>query len=232
MHKNLLTTSFALLGLLSLAFSARAQAILPFDLHWRQATLVSVSGDTVWGTANLTLPNDVVHISNPDGTSATFNASEIRSLNVREPYNSVPFRKSGELLSDQRTYGQYNWNRDNDYGTHNAPALFVIVVPGKHALLLREYKEQIPTGGGSVATFAASQALKEAQNGGVINNTIERFYLSTEGKEVKWLRQPKKDLLAYFPDKEKQLKKFAADNNLNFNRIGDLARIVAYINML
>ena len=230
--RKYLQASLLLFGVFSLPFSAAAQTLIPFTLYWKNATFILVSSDTLHGFASLTMPEDLIRLSQPDGSSATYLPSEVKSFIVEEPYNAVPFRRSGDLLLQNRRYGQYLWNRDKDFSTYKAPALFVVVVPGKYALLLREHKEQLQNAGGpTLAGQALGAAVSEAQkspNAGV----AERFYLSVDGQEVHWLRTYKKDLLAHFPGKEAVIKKFAQKYNLQFNRVDHLARIVAFCNTL
>ncbi len=221
-----------LFGMLFLPFSLAAQSLIPVALHWKSAMVVLTNSDTLKGSASLTLPEDMIRLSQPDGSSANFLPAEVRAFYVQEPTGIVPTRRSGNLLLEQRQYAPYLWNQDKDYGTRKAPALFVVVVPGKYSLLLREHKEQLQISGGpSLAGLALSSAAASAQlaPGAPL---AERFYLSISGQEVKWLRNPKTDLLKNFPEREKQIRKFAQQNDLSFNRIDHLARIVAYINTL
>ena len=216
-------------GGFSLPFSGRAQALIPFELQWKKGMLILTSGDTLYGQASLTLPNDIVKLKNETGETNTFLPNQIRFLAVKEPFNQIPYRRSGDLLLNERDYAQYNWNRDNEYSTYRAPALFVVVIPGKNALLLREQKEQQQTATtGSMAAYVAGQGLEAAG----ANAVAERFYLSINGQEPKWLRNPKKDLLKHFPEKKKQIEKFAQTQGIYFHRLDHLARIVAYINTL
>lgn len=193
--------------------------------------MILANADTLKGTASLTMPEDLIRLSQPDGSSATYLPSEVLSFEVQDPFNAIPARKSGDLLLEKRTYGQYLWNRDKDYSNYKAPALFVVVIPGKYALLLREQKEQVSNPGSSLAGYALGAALVSAQDSPEAG-VAERFYLSVSGKEAKWLRRPKEDLLAYFPGKEVAIKKFAKLHSISFQRIEHLARIVAYANSL
>lgn len=229
--KKALFNGFLLFGMFSLPFLGQAQALMPFTLHWRKATVVLANADTLYGNASLTMPEDLLRLSQSDGASAIYPPSEVRALVVEEPYNAIPYRKSGDLLLQKRTYGQYLWNRDKDYSNYKAPALFVVVFPGKYALLLREEKPQIQSGGTTLATQALNAGFAKAQESGSAS-VAERFYISIDGQEAKWLRNPKQDLLELFPGKEKAIKNFAQKQGINFIRLDHLARIVAFCNTL
>ncbi|UOQ70701.1 hypothetical protein [Hymenobacter cellulosilyticus] len=60
----------------------------------------------------------------------------------------------------------------------------------------------------------------------------DAFYLGLPNGNVRPLRNPKKDLMAIFPQQSRQIEKYAKDNKLDFNDSRELAFIVNYANSL
>ncbi|KAA9326014.1 hypothetical protein F0P94_16485 [Adhaeribacter soli] len=215
---------------------ANAQRPLDFEMKWKNGILVLTNGDTIRGAASITLPHDLVVITSADSTVTSAIPANIRSLEVSDEQMKVTYRLANGPIQQRRIYKTFIWDRDNAYSNFRSPALFVMLVSGKHSLLLREERyERAPGQGrnlgasavGAVGGVMAEQVTRMAMNQ---FNLTEKFYLLSPNQELKWLRQPKKDLLAYFPEKKKEIMQFATQNNLSFTKPEHLARIVEFCN--
>ena len=226
----LLTTVF--LGVFSFKANAQQKPML-LELNWKYGVLVLNSGDTIRGATSITLPHDLVVVTHEDNTVTSALPSNIKILEVSEEIIKVPYRLIQSPLGKRRIYLAYIWDHDNDYSNFRTPALFVSVVSGKNSLLLREERYDkskgvsAPSALGIVGGQIVGQAARMAANQ---LNLTQKFYLLMPGQEVKWLRNPKKDLLASFPEKKKEIMQYASLNNLSFTKLEHLAKIVEFCN--
>jgi hypothetical protein len=216
-------------GAVILSVSSFAQALIPFEQQWKQATLILTSGDTLRGQASLTLPNDIVKILQPDGRISVFTPVNINKLEVLEMQKAASFQDPKNSLNWRREYKTYMWDHDNPYGNFKSPALFVILTSGNYSLLMREERRrQNNAASTSVIGYGLGLAAADLAE----QTIIEKWYLSTPNQQIKPLRKPKQDLLSLFPANKKEIEKYAATNKLKFNNLFHLARIVAYANSL
>jgi hypothetical protein len=218
-------TLFILFAAFFLSFSGVAQQI-PFELTWRYGTLVLNSGDTLRGPLTLTLPNDIVRIAQPDGSVSTFTAVNVKDFFVEGEQETGRFfhRRKSSPLDFKRQYRSLMWNHDKDYSNFKSPAFFVVLHAGPKTLLMRENLERRTDNFSPYANYPGSRQTVETR--------VEKFYLLTADDRILPLRNPKKDLPAAYPKKEKQITAFAKSNKLEFTDPVELSRIVAYANSL
>ncbi|MFC5269658.1 hypothetical protein [Adhaeribacter terreus] len=216
---------FLLFAAFFLPFSGIAQQN-QYEITWRTGTLVLNSGDTIQGPITLTLPNDIVRITQANGSVSTFTAVNVKSFAVENEQETNRFfrRRRNSPLDFKREYRSLMWNHDKDYSNFKSPAFFVALQPGNKTLLLREQIERRVDNFSAYANYPGTRQAVETR--------VEKFYLLTADERIIPLRNPKKDLPAAFPKKEKQITAFAKSNKLEFNDPIDLSRIVAYANSL
>ncbi|KAA9326013.1 hypothetical protein [Adhaeribacter soli] len=214
--------TLSLFAALALSFSAWAQE-QPFELSWRSGQLLLATGDTVSGSVTLTLPNDIVRVTQPNGAISAFSAVNVKSFLVEHEQNSGLSRHTEGPLTFKREYQSFLWNHDKDYSNFKSPAFFAVLQPGKNTLLMREIKERYYDNA-SGSLYSNSRMERE--------RIREKFYLLLPNQEIKPLRNPKKDLPEIYGKKGKQILTFAKENKLSFTEPLELARIVNYANSL
>ncbi|MBK0402269.1 hypothetical protein I5M27_04690 [Adhaeribacter sp. BT258] len=222
---NFYKTLFILFAAFCLPFLGIAQQN-QFELSWRTGTLVLTSGDTIRGPITLTLPNDIVRITQADGGVSTFTAVNVKGFAVEGEQETSRFfqRRRNSPLDFKREYRSLMWNHDKDYSNFKSPAFFVVLQSGPKTLLMRETLERRVDNFSPYANYPGSRQAVETR--------VEKFYLLTADDRIIPLRSPKKDLPAAYPKKEKQIAAFAKSNKLEFNDPIELSRIVAYANSL
>jgi hypothetical protein len=216
-----------LLNLLLLAAGVSAQRL---DVtEWPAATVVSTSGDTVSGKVTYYRADDILEITLPDGKTTTLTPVLVQGFTV----------PAGGGHPDQK-FRTYLWNRGNDYSTFKAPAFFEQLTTGNVSLLKREILRQNVVrndpfynpmyGGMGYGGFGGPGGLYNTPYW--VTNVQELFYLQTAQGKIVQLRNPKKDILYYLSDKQKQIKAYVKENDLRYNRKYDLIRIVQFYNSL
>lgn len=230
-------TFFTLLATVFLSFfslETKAQRPIKFEMKWKYGTLVLNNGDTIRGEVSISLQHDLVVITQ-NGTPITSTLPvNIKSLEVNEELVKVAYRLTNGPLQQRRLYQSFIWDHDNAYSNFRAPALFVVLVSGKNTLVMREERYEKAPGPNLTPNLISAVAGPAA--GGLTQmgmnqfNLTEKFYLLAPGKNLKWLRIPKKDLAACFPEKKKEIMQFANQNNLSFSKPEHLARIVEFCN--
>lgn len=213
---------FILFAAVLVAFPGQAQQ-QPFELSWRAGQLALASGDTVSGQVTLSHPNDIVRVTQENGTVSAFSAVTVKSFSVQQEVNNGLFRRTEGPTTFKRVYQSFPWNHDKDYSNFRSPAFFVVLQPGKNTLLMREVKERFYDNPSNTYYTGSRTPMERIQ---------EKYYLLLPDQQIKPLRNPKRDLPEAYGKKSKQIIAFAKEKKLSFSEPAELARIVEFANKL
>jgi hypothetical protein len=202
---------------------ARAQRTLINE--WPRGLVVLNDGDTIRGTVTYYRAEELIQVQLADG-----------SIQALAPVNVYSFSVYSDNNSYRQLFRTHMWNRGNDYSDFKSPAFFEQVSrEGQYSLVKRE----------SVVRRDMNQDLMYRRGmyrydpyfmGGMpprfVDQVQEHFFLLSPDGKIRALRNPKKDLLAAFDDKSRQLKAYIKQNNLTFNHSQDLVKVISYYNSL
>ncbi|GAB3224137.1 hypothetical protein GCM10027346_03960 [Hymenobacter seoulensis] len=233
-----------------------------FTQQFNQATVLLSTGDTIAGPLALHTSEDILTMTMADNTVRTLPAVNVQSFAVqgerynrsrerfyyddfysmRQGYyygnpffNMMPPPRRRELPDTAlvRVFRTYRWNRDNDYSDFRAPGFFEQLSGGPIILLRREGLIERPV------TYNGPYGYGGYGYGGMPGRTVgyytdikDNFFLGLPNGNVLALRNPKKDLLAYFRTHSRQIEQYAKQNKLSFTEARELAYLVNYANSL
>ncbi|GAA4387137.1 hypothetical protein [Hymenobacter koreensis] len=147
-----------------------------------------------------------------------------------------PPRQQRRDTSLVRVFRTLRWDRGNDYSDFKAPAFFEQISNGPVMLLRRETLVERPIN--ASPQFAGAAGFPYGGYGfprgvtGYYTDLRDSFFLGTPQGNIVALRNPRKDLLAYFNKEARQLERFAKENKLSFTTARELAYLVNYANSL
>jgi hypothetical protein len=222
-------TFYTVLATVLLSFFAlkvEAQQGNSFELTWQKGVVVLTSGDTINGEIVLTLPNDLIRVSQTNGTVSAFSAVNVSSLEVQGNENRNGLfsgSRSGSALNFRRFYISLPWNHDKDYSNFKSPAFFVVLQSGKYTLLMRENLEQ---------AYDQNNSVYNSGSRGRRNVIVQKYYLLAPDQNILPLRNPKQDIYRIFSKQQKQIAAYAKENKLSFTDGIELGQIMAYANSL
>ncbi|WP_149867201.1 hypothetical protein [Solirubrum puertoriconensis] len=135
-----------------------------------------------------------------------------------------------------REFRTFRWNRGNDYSDFRSPAFFEQLSQGPVLLLRRESLTERPVSAADPMfrpyyAYAPIAALPRGTMG-YYTTIRDQFFLGTPDGKVVMLRNPKRDLLAYFKPESDRVERYAKEHRLSFSEAHDLAFIVNYANSL
>ena len=188
------------------AGSLNAQTF-PSDI-WHQGKLITIDEDTLRGKVKYDLDNDLIQIDYAGGIY-TYGARKILYFEIFDEY-----------YEDYRYFYSLPFETSSNY---KVPILFEVLYEGALTLLCREYisTETVPQfnpygGRNMFSTFRLS---------------YNYYFLSKDGNITEYYLK-KRDLLTIMKKKSPEIKQFMKNNNLKFDKRGDLVRITAYYNSL
>ncbi|KAA9339712.1 hypothetical protein F0P96_03600 [Hymenobacter busanensis] len=220
------------------------------------STVLLASGDTLNGPLTFHADRDVVLVTLPDQTVRTVSAVAVKLFAVkgektqrdndyydyynfydsrRGYYNGNPYwngprptqRRDTALV---RVFRTYRWDKGNDYSDFKTPAFFEQLSTGPVILLRREaLVERMVNSSPYYAGYGYGLPRGPV---GYYTDIRDYFFLGTPQGNVVELRNPKKDLLAYFSKEARQLEQYAKTNKLSFTDAHELAYLVNYANSL
>ncbi|WP_400191053.1 hypothetical protein [Hymenobacter sp. B81] len=250
-------SSVLVLSLLA-APAARAQRALV--QQFAASTVLLTTGDTLHGPLTLHADRDLLLLTMPDQTVRTVAAVAVRFFAVqgeqttrsqqyydyydfydaRRGYyggsprwlNPPPPRPERPDTALVRVFRSLRWNRGNDYSDFRMPAFFEQLSRGPVLLLRRESLVERPINAPS-SYYAGGYGYGLPRGTmGYYTELRPAFFLGTPEGEVVELRNPKKDLLAYFQPEARQLEQYAKEHKLNFSDARELAYLINYANSL
>ena len=251
-----------MVGLLGLGSpTARAQrGGQGFTQQFNRATVLLTTGDTLTGPVQLHRTEETLLMELPDNTVRTLPAVSVQSFAVQgEQYDQsrerfyyddfyamrqgyyygnplytqpVPRRRERPDTELVRVFRTYRWNRDNDYSDFRAPGFFEQLSNGPIILLRREGLVQRPVTATGPYGYGGYGYGGAGRTVGYYTDVKDNFYLGLPSGNVISLRNPKKDLLAYFHGSSRQLEQYAKDNKLSYTDARELAYLVNYANSL
>ncbi|MDN5211134.1 hypothetical protein QQ020_03705 [Fulvivirgaceae bacterium BMA12] len=179
----------------------------PSDI-WHEGKLITIDEDTVRGKIKYDLDNDLIQIESQKSIY-TYGSRKILYFEIFDEY-----------FEDYRYFYAIPYETSNNY---KVPILFEVLYEGQLTLLCREYisTETIPqfnsySGRNLYSTFKLS---------------YNYYFISKDGNITQYYLK-KKDLLTIMKKRSTEVKQFMKNNNLKFDKRGDLVRITAYYNSL
>ncbi|UYZ60379.1 hypothetical protein [Hymenobacter latericus] len=135
-----------------------------------------------------------------------------------------------------RVFRTFRWNRGNDYSDFRSPAFFEQLSRGPVLLLRRESLIERPVSAADPMfrpyyAYAPIAALPRGTMG-YYTTIRDQFFLGTPEGNVVMLRNPRRDLLAYFRPEADRIERYAKQHRLSFSEAHELAFIVNYANSL
>ncbi|RSK24083.1 hypothetical protein [Hymenobacter metallilatus] len=233
-----------------------------FTQQFNRATVLLSTGDTLVGPVVLHRTEETLTMSLSDNTVRTLPAVSVQSFAVQgERYDQsrerfyyddfyamrqgyyygnplytmpVPRRRERPDTALVRVFRVYRWNRDNDYSDFRAPGFFEQLSGGPVILLRREGLVQRPvTAAGPYGYgYGYGPGGLAGRTMGYYTDVKDSFFLGLPTGSVLSLRNPKKDLLAYFRTASRQIEQYAKDNKLSYTDARELAYLVNYANSL
>ncbi|KUG09460.1 hypothetical protein [Solirubrum puertoriconensis] len=213
--------------------------------QFASSTVVLNSGDTLRGPLTMYLDRDLLLLTLPDGRVRTVPANEVRTFAVRgdgQPFDATanghmqPLRSGrGELpwfgYNRARQFHVYRWSRDMPNANFTCPAFFELMSGGPVTLYRRcnLVLRRVPW---ADPTFWSPTAIPTRRLSDMYYMPADKYFLGTPDGYIVRLRQPKRDLLAYFAREARDIEKFARQHNLRFTDPRQLARLVDYANKL
>lgn len=253
--------SLLIIGLLNSFSAALAQrGGQGFTQQFDRATVLLSTGDTLTGPLALHRSEDILTMTLPDRTVRTLPAVNVQSFAVqgerydrsrerfyyddfysmRQGYfygnpffNTLPppRRRERPDTTLTRVFRTYRWNRNNDYSDFRAPGFFEQLSGGPVILLRREALIDRPITYNGPYGYGGFGGMP-GRTVGYYTDIKDSFYLGLPNGNVLALRNPKKDLPAYFRAQARQIEQYARQNKLSFTEPRDLAYLVNYANSL
>ncbi|AYA36501.1 hypothetical protein D3Y59_05180 [Hymenobacter oligotrophus] len=135
-----------------------------------------------------------------------------------------------------REFRTFRWNRGNDYSDFRSPAFFEQLSRGPVLLLRRESLMERPVSAADpmFRPYYANAPIGALPRGtmGYYTTIRDQFFLGTPEGNLLMLRNPKRDLLAYFKPEAERIERYAKEHRLSFGDAHELAFIVNYANAL
>lgn len=189
------------------SFSVANAQNFPSDV-WHDGKLITIEEDTLRGKIKYDLENDLIQIESQRNVY-TYGSRKILYFEIFDEY-----------FENYRYFYALPYETSNNY---KVPILFEVLYEGQLTLLCREFisTETVPQynaiGGRSVYS-----AYKLAYN---------YYFIAKDGNINQYFLR-KKELLNIMKRKSPEIKQFMKNNNLKFDKRGDLVRITAYYNSL
>lgn len=225
------------------------QANTGLRLDFQFSRIVLTNGDTLAGPVAMHYKTDVLYLAQPDGTVRTLFPSMVAAFAVQGEkfangqgrYRTVPFADLTvmRLFRTLSWSGEHPWQRPEPYFFEQlvqGPVLLLrrqLLVPRQRALVL----SGAARGGGlSRGLPVAPGKLPVVDIAPVQFRTVRElqdiFYLAWPTGEIRSLHNPKKDLLAAFPQQAQKLQAYAKAQGLGFTEAHELYELVSYANSL
>ncbi|MCA8830033.1 hypothetical protein [Hymenobacter pini] len=232
-----------------------------FTQQFNRGSVLLSTGDTLSGPVMLHRTEETLTMSLADNTVRTLPAVNVQSFAVQgERYDRsrerfyyddfyamrqgyyygnplytmpAPRRRERPDTALVRVFRTYRWNRGNDYSDFRAPGFFEQLSSGPIILLRREGLVQRPINSGvGPYGYGGYGYGMPSRTVGYYTDVQDSFFLGLPNGNVVTLRNPKKDVLAYFRDTSRRIEQYAKDNKLSFTDARELAYIINYANSL
>ncbi|MDN5202858.1 hypothetical protein QQ008_15820 [Fulvivirgaceae bacterium BMA10] len=176
---------------------------------WHEGKLVTVDSDTISGELKYDLDNDLVQIS-VNKVIKTYSSRKIFYFEIFD-----------EFYENYRYFYSLPYRTTANYET---PILFEVLYEGPLTLLCREYitQETVPQ-------------YSYYRRGNTYRSSYKldfNYYFVSKGGSINQYFLKKKELLDVMQRKSGEVKQFMKNNNLKYDKRGDLVRITAYYNSL
>jgi hypothetical protein len=209
---------------------ARAQVHLRDDYvkQFKAGAVVLADGRKLEGAVTLNRAKSIVLVRTPSDTVYNIPAAVIEGIAVEEE----PRPSEEGYVTPVRVYRPY-------YVIHNRKPVsktrifFEQLSDGPTYLLRRQQPATQPTFAGSPYSYSPySYNQGSFSNEGAATTIQDVFYLSIGSDNILALRDPKRDVLAFFRQQAPQIKQYARENKLHYTNARELASIVNYANSL
>lgn len=218
-------------------------------LDFQFSRIVLTNGDTLTGPVAMRYKTDVLYLAQPDGTVRNLYPSMVAAFAVQgERFATGQGRYRATPLADPtvlRLFRTLPWSAEHPW-QRPEPYFFEQLVEGPVLLLRRQLlvprqravvkPEAVRSGGPNRGQPAASGKLPIMDivppQFRTLNELQDVFYLAWPTGEIRSLHNPKKDLLAAFPEQAQRLQIYARAQGLGFTEAHELSSLVTYANSL
>ncbi|GAB3866821.1 hypothetical protein GCM10028824_07920 [Hymenobacter segetis] len=229
--------------------TAHGQANTGVRLDFQFSRIVLANGDTLAGPVAMHYATDVLYLAQPDGTVRNLVPGMVAAFAVQgEKFATGQGRYRVARAADPtvlRLFRTLPWNGEHP-DQRPEPYFFEQLAEGPVLLLRRQFlvPRQValnmagPAHGGGLSRSlpVAPGKLPVVDIAPVqfrtVNELQDVFYLAWPTGEIRALRNPRKDLLAAFPEQAQQLQAYARAQGLGFATARELHELVSYANSL
>ncbi|MBC5775152.1 hypothetical protein H8S95_13825 [Pontibacter sp. KCTC 32443] len=206
------------------SFTLCAQHRQDIDIQeWAKGIVTLTTGDVLEGKITYYRTQDIISVSNEDGTLSTLS-----------PVNVAQFEVSDELSNRSHIFKSIFWDQGKDYTDFKKPTFFEQLNQGKATLLMREsYNKK------TVDPYLASSMdgntydpLGYPLSGEYYDQIKPKFYILQPDGEIVKLTNIRKDFLSYCGKHASVVKAYARKQKLSFDLPQEFMAIVNYYNNL
>jgi len=195
-----------------LCFSIQTQAQdFPSEM-WHEGKIVLLSEDTIKGKIKYDLQNDIIQLE-INNILKTYSARKILFFDIFDA-----------SLNSYRQFYSLPYSAQSNY---KIPILFEVLYAGRLSLLTRE---EVVTE--TVQPYNYSPYYYSPSNSGTRTKLAYKYYFMDEKGNITLYSMKKRDLLSFFPKKQKEVNQYIKKNHLKHDRMRDLVRLTAYYNAL
>ncbi len=179
---------------------------------WHEGKVVLLSKDTVRGKVKYDLVNDLVQVET-NNILKTFSARKILFFEIFD-----------STIESYRQFYSLPYAVQSNY---KIPILFEVLYAGRLSLLCRE---EIVTE--TVQPYNYSPYYYSPTYNGTRTKLAYKYFFMDEKGNIRPYNLKKRELLSFFPKKQREVEQYIKRNHLKYDRMRDLVRLTAYYNAL
>lgn len=179
---------------------------------WHEGRVVLLSKDTIKGKIKYDLKNDLIQLE----TNNILKTYSARKLLFFEIFDAT--------IKSYRQFYSLPFAVQSNY---KIPILFEVLYAGRLSLLTRE---EIVTE--TTQPYNYSPYYYNPSYSGTRTKLAYKYYFMDEKGNILLYSMKKRDLLQFFPKKQREVEQYIKKNHLKYDRMRDLVRLVAYYNAL
>lgn len=214
------------LVVLLFCFNAELKAqirYIPAEVQvWSYGSVVLESGDTISGSITYHCKQDVVEVTKVDLSLSTFS-----------PVNVKYFTVINDYTGEQQLFRTLYWDQGKESTDFKRPFFFEQLNEGNYTLIIREEYTQKNRGAANDASpYGREYDLRRSIDGYFVNEVRPLYYILLPDGDIIPLKHTRKDLLNLCGKKSRQVKRYAKQNKLSFEKRNELTAIVNFYNTL
>ncbi len=179
---------------------------------WHEGKVVLLSKDTVKGKIKYDLVNDLIQVET-NNVLKTYSARKILFFEIFDV-----------TINSYRQFYSLPYAVQSNY---KIPILFEVLYAGRLSLLCRE---EIVTE--TVQPYNYSPYYYSPSYSGTRTKLAYKYYFMDEKGNITLYNMKKRDLLSFFPKKQREVEAYIKKNHLKHDLMRDLVRLTAYYNAL